>query len=141
MPKTLVMPSRVEITSGYRGHSASRLERVAREILWVRRKRSAANAQACDAECTVLLGSGVLQGDSNAPDEFLDAFRGHITQWSYGDEAATQWHFTRCEIAGGLHDCSLYKFVDDVLQFLILKEGANEMTRQDIRKQTETEWT
>eukprot|EP00969_Alexandrium_andersonii_P098616 4352285-Alexandrium_andersonii.AAC.1 len=65
------------------------------------------------------LGSGCLQGDFNAPGELLDGFPPVVARWSAGTREQRRQFFNRCGMFGGLRDGSLFKFEDDLLQFLM----------------------
>ena len=105
-------------------------------ILEARRRTSAVRLIASDGEATCLLGGGGMMGDGNAPDEFLDNFSGVVDQW----REATMLQRISLEVSCAIfhkqkHDGSLFKFVDDLLQFLVV--SMNPHDAKDIFFQTE----
>lgn len=94
------------------------------QLLWVRRLRSFVRVQGADGELYMLSGSGGMMGDGNAPDEFLESFRTVVSEWATNTYDQRRNMVTRCAIFPAVHDGSLFKFVDDLLQFLVVPSGS-----------------
>ena len=88
-------------------------------ILNARRLTSCVQITAPDGYVVARIGSGGMQGDGNAPDEFWDSFRDVIEGWRDDTLSQRTIFTTVCAVYDTDHG-SLFKFVDDLLHFLVV---------------------
>ena len=103
-----------------------RLQQSNHELFQQRRRNQVTVITARDGSIEIRLGSGGMQGDGNAPDEFMDTFHKAVHAWQSDKEeyrhikplvARLRWDKSHS------YNASLVTFVDDILKFYIIPTG------------------